>query len=44
MNDLYKDSTDELLLHPLLLIDTAGALMYEQIDENSESESKCNIG
>lgn len=33
MSDLYKDSTDELVNNPLLLIDTAGALMYEGIDE-----------
>ena len=33
MCDLYKGSTDELMNNPLLLIDTAGALMYEGVDE-----------
>jgi hypothetical protein len=27
-----------------MLIDTAGALMYEDIDEESENESKFNLG
>jgi hypothetical protein len=43
MNDIYP-STDELLNKPLLLIETAGALMHEGIDENSENESKYNNG
>lgn len=38
MSDLYKNNSDELLNNPLLLIDTAGALMYEGIDEQSENE------
>ena len=30
--------------NPLLLIDTAGAMMYEDIDEDSLHESKFNVG
>jgi hypothetical protein len=29
MNDIYKSSGDDILSGPLLVIDTAGALMYE---------------
>jgi hypothetical protein len=36
--------SDELLSNPMLFIDTVGALMYEGIDEESENESKFNIG
>lgn len=44
MVDIYKTSSDEILNNPLLLIDTAGALMYEGVDEQSENESKYNNG
>lgn len=33
MGDLYQGSEDDLLNSPLVVIDTAGALMFEQIDE-----------
>lgn len=36
MLDMYGESSgDELMSHPLMLLDTAGALMYEGIDEQS---------
>lgn len=44
MIDLYKQNTEEIMSNPLLLIDTAGSLMYEGIDEQSENESKYNNG
>ena len=45
LSDLPKtlNSTD-LLSNPMLLIDTAGSLMHEAIDEESRSESKYNLG
>jgi superfamily I DNA and/or RNA helicase len=39
MGDLYKansgviGSNDEMLSHPMLIIDTVGSLMYEGVDE-----------
>lgn len=33
MTDIYQNNPEEILNNPLLLIDTAGALMYEGIDE-----------
>lgn len=44
MSDLYKDSGNELMNNPLMIIDTAGSLMHEGIDENSQNESKYNNG
>ena len=44
MTDIYPGNTEEILNNPLLLIDTAGALMFEGIDEQSENESKYNNG
>ena len=44
MIDLCEGSTAELVNHPLLFIDTAGALMYEAVDETSENDSKFNFG
>lgn len=35
---------EEVLIAPLMLLDTAGALMYEGVDEESENESKYNHG
>jgi superfamily I DNA and/or RNA helicase len=35
MSDLYTHSQDELLHTPLMLVDTAGALMHESVDEQS---------
>jgi len=39
-----EDHTEIVNGNPLLLIDTAGALMYEGIDEESLHESKFNLG
>ena len=44
MADLYRHSQDELLHTPLMLVDTAGALMHESVDEQSQNESKYNNG
>jgi superfamily I DNA and/or RNA helicase len=44
MTDIVKSSTEDLLNTPLMLLDTAGALMYEGIDEQSENDSKYNNG
>lgn len=46
MGELVQEGpgSDEVLQAPLMLIDTAGALMYEDIDEESENESKFNLG
>lgn len=44
MNDMYKTNADDILNHPLLIIDTAGALMHEAVDEKAENESKYNNG
>ena len=44
MIDLYSNSSDEILKSPLLLIDTAGSLMHEGVDEDNENESKYNNG
>jgi len=44
MTDLVKHSEEELLNTPLMFLDTAGSLMYEAIDEDSENDSKYNNG
>ena len=44
MNDLYNANGEELIKTPLLYIDTAGALVFEGVDEHSENESKYNNG
>ena len=44
MTDLVKDSEEELLNTPLMFLDTAGSLMYEGIDEESDNDSKYNNG
>jgi superfamily I DNA and/or RNA helicase len=48
MQDLVSQSSnpasEELLQSPLMLIETAGALMHEGVDEESENESKYNMG
>lgn len=44
MSDLVKNTQEELLHTPLMLLDTAGALMFESMDEQSENESKFNNG
>jgi hypothetical protein len=33
MSDLYKHSHDDLMHSPLMLVDTAGALMHESVDD-----------
>ena len=43
LKDIYRQD-GELINNPLMIIDTAGALMYEGIDEQSENESKYNQG
>ena len=51
LNDLLPTSPDETgaseldVTNPLLMIDTAGALMYEEVEEDqSVNESKYNVG
>jgi len=44
MSDLYPSAIEELMHSPLMLVDTAGALMHESVDEQSENESKFNNG
>ena len=44
MTDIVKSSTEDLLNTPLMFLDTAGALMYEGIDEESFKDSKYNNG
>lgn len=48
MNDLVSQSSlgegDAVLASPLMFVDTAGALMYEGVDEEGENESKYNNG
>ncbi len=44
MTDLVKESEEELLNTPLMFLDTAGSLMYEGIDEESDKDSKYNNG
>ena len=48
-NDLVEESKERVteldLNNPLLFIDTAGALMYEAVEEDSKvTESKYNLG
>jgi len=40
--DLYPSASSDLVSSPLLLLDTAGASMFESVDE--ENESKFNQG
>lgn len=44
MSDLYPSANGEYMETPLMLVDTAGALMHESVDEESENESKFNNG
>lgn len=45
MGDLVRTGLGEdILSQPLMFVDTAGALMYESVDEESYNESKYNGG